>query len=148
MLVQCFLRRGLVYIPTSGMVDRGLYYDVEPVAVVATLDTDALRHAFVETIARGNPRVAAIKRPDHPPPILLKYAGLKNWNTFAREASLWEIEERNEIFRIETYRKDPPGGWTRDEDKDETFPPGTTAAPVIERMIAILQTAAAQAPSK
>ena len=148
MYLQCYLRRGLVYIPTTGMIERGFYRDTEPVAVVATSNTDALRHAFAETIARGNPRVPAIKRPDHPPPVLLKYADVKSWNTFARDASVWAIDERNGVFRIEPYQKDPPGGWTKEDGKDETFPPGTTAAAVIERMIQILQTAAAQAPSK
>ncbi len=142
MLVACYLRQGLVYIPTSGMIERGLYYGVEPVSVVTASNTDALRQAFADAIARGNPKVPAFKRPDYPPPILLKYAGLKKWNTFAREASTWDFEERNGIFHITHYRKDRPGGWTKEDGKDETFPTGTAAAAVIERMIVILQAAA------
>ena len=142
MYLQCYLKRGVVYIPTSGMIERGFYRDVEPVAVIVVSSTDALRRAFAAAFVLGNPKVPAIKGPNHPPPILLKYAGLKNWNTFARDTSVWGIDERNGVFRIKPYRKDPPGGLTKEEGKDETFPPGTTTAEVIERMIAILQEAA------
>jgi hypothetical protein len=45
-----------VFIPTFGRVDKGLYRDIEPVAVVDVSDTDALRQAFHETIARGYPQ--------------------------------------------------------------------------------------------
>jgi hypothetical protein len=141
MYLHCYLRRGLVYIPTSGMIERGFYRDVEPVAVLAVSNTDALCRAFAAAFALGNPKVPAIKRPEHPPPILLKYAGLKSWNTFARDTSVWSIDEREGVFCIEPFRKDPPGGWTKEDGKDETFPPGTPAVVVIERMIAILQQA-------
>ena len=148
MYIHCYLRRGVVYIPTLGKVDGGPYYDIEPVAVVGASNTESLRVAFAEAIKRGNPNVASINRPNHPPPILLKYAGLKSWNTFARDTSIWGIEERNGILQIEHFCKDRPGGWTREEEKDENFPPGTTVAEMIERMIAILQAAATHKPSR
>lgn len=145
MHITCFLRRGVVYIPTAGMIERGFYRDIEPVAVVAVSNTDGLRHAFANAVALGNPKIPPpIRGAKQSPPILLKYAGLKSQNTFARQTSHWNFEERNGVFLITHYRNDFPGGWTKDEAKDETFPPGTTAAMVIERMVAILQAAAAE----
>lgn len=141
MYLHCYLRKRLVYIPTSGMIERGFYRDVEPVAVLAVSNTDALRRAFAAAFALGNPKVPAIQRSEHPPPILLKYAGVKSWNTFARDTSVWGIDERDGVFRIEPFRKDPPGGWTKEDGKDEFFQPGTTSSVVIERMISILQDA-------
>jgi hypothetical protein len=43
------------------------------------------------------------------------------------------------LYKILGYKKDPPSGWIRDKDQDEIFPAGTSAADVINRMIAILQ---------
>jgi hypothetical protein len=45
-----YLRNGKVFIPTFGLVHKGLYRDVEPVAVVDVSDTGALRQAFRETM--------------------------------------------------------------------------------------------------
>ena len=38
-----YLRNGKAFIPTFGLVHKGLYRDVEPVAVVDVSDTGALR---------------------------------------------------------------------------------------------------------
>ena len=83
----CYLRRGIVYIPTLGMMDKGLYRDVEPVAVSPSSNSEALRRAFAEVFARGNPQVPVPKQPDASPSVLLKYAGVKTWRAFARETS-------------------------------------------------------------
>jgi hypothetical protein len=51
------LRNGIVYMPTMGKMSKGFYRGVEPVAVVAAENTEALRQALNGTIARGNPAV-------------------------------------------------------------------------------------------
>jgi hypothetical protein len=137
----CYLREGKVYIPTLGKMDQGFYRVIEPVTVVDVSDTDALHAAFSETIARGNPKVPRLFR-STTPPIVPKYAGVRSWKAFARDASTWGINEREGIFRIQGYRKDRPGGWVEDNENVAIFPPGTSAGEVIERMIAILQEAA------
>jgi hypothetical protein len=139
----CYLRKGVVYIPTLGMADKGLYRDVEPVAVTPLSNSGALRQAFAQAFTRGNPQVSIPKQPDTSPSVLLRYAGVKTWRAFARDASIWSIDERGGTYKILGYRKDPPNGWTHDRSLDETFPAGTTADEVIGRMIAILQEAAA-----
>lgn len=138
---HCYVRNGIVYIPTQGMMDKGFYLDVEPVTVVPLSNTEALHRAFAETILRGNPKVPIPRPPNYPPPIVLKYAGVKSWRSFARGTSTWSINERDGVFRIEGYRKDG-GGWVPDQNAIESFPPGTSAGEVIERLIAILQGAA------
>jgi hypothetical protein len=145
---RCYLRKSIVYIPTQGMMDKGLYRNVEPVAVVPLSNTEALRAAFSVAIARGNPRVALPKQSEIPPPILPKYAGVKSWSIFARDASTWAIDERSGKFKIIKYRKDSRLGWAEDRDNVEEFPAGTTATQVIDRMITILQEAAQTDASK
>lgn len=139
---QFYLRSGLVFIPTTGFVQRAFYRIVEPVSVVPVSDGDAVHRALSETMARGNPKVTAPQPSDRSPPFLTKYAGVKNWSTFVRNASLWGIDERDGNFGIYAYRRDPPNGWVRHKSRDETFQSGTPREKVIDRMIAILREAA------
>ena len=72
----------------------------------------------------------------------MKYAGVRNWSAFARNASLWSIEEEGGVFQIVGYRKHPKGYWEQDPDQKIQFPAGTTVDDVVDRVIAILQNAA------
>lgn len=137
---HCYLRKGIVYIPTQGEIHKGLYLDIEPVAAVPLSNTEAVHRAFAETIARGNPSIPLPKQSEIPPPLLPKYAGVKAWSAFARGASTWAISNRDGVFQITGYRKDGRG-WIPDATAIETFPPGSAADRIIDRMIAILQRA-------
>ncbi len=141
MRCTCYLRRGNIYIPTMGIVDEGFYRGVEPVAVVPVSNTEALRRAFNDAIARGNPKVPSLNRFEYPSPVILKYAGVKSWPTFARNASTWAISEKDGVYKILGYRRASSSGWTEDKDNVETFPIGSTMDDVVTRIIAILQTA-------
>jgi hypothetical protein len=137
-----YLRKGRVFVPTLGRVPGGPYRDIEPVTVVEVSDTDGLRRAFRQTIARGNPPVGPYPRPN-PPPVVLEHAGVKSWGAFARGASPWLIEERDGKYQIIGYRREP-NNWVQDPEQMVDFPPGTTLDQAIDRMIAILQEAAQQ----
>lgn len=142
MLYKCYLRDGVVYVPTVGK--RGVVYKIiEPVAVVSVSDTENLRRALFASISRKNVDVLPAKG-KWPPPILPKYAGVKTWGAFARSASTWNIEENNGNYRIGGYRKHPDGYWVEDHEQEIEFPRGTKIDAVIDRMIAILQQAAAK----
>jgi|SRR5579864_3873520 len=144
---HCYLRRGAAYLPTVGLIDRGFYWDIEPVAVVPTSNTGALRQALHDTIARGNPPVPSMTREQKRDPLLPKYAGVKTWAAFARDASLWSISEEAGVFQIIGYRDADTGGWEQDPNNIESFPQSSPIDDVIERMIAILQEAVAKKPS-
>jgi hypothetical protein len=138
---DCYLRRRTVFLPTVGQVNKIVFFSVEPVAVVPVSNTGALRTALKETIKRGNPMVEYDRTA---PPVLCKYAGVKSWNTFARDASLWVMDKSdNGVLRIEPTSRDSHGAFTRDKDAIETLPAGSTVDDLIDRMIAILQKAAA-----
>ena len=141
MLHTCYLRDGFVYVPTVGK--RGAVYTIiEPVAVVSVSDTDKLRQAFSDAISRKNVNVLPHKG-KRPPPVLPKYAGVKTWAAFARNASTWNIEQKKDgNYRIVGYRKHPDGYWAEDHEKKIEFPRGTKIDAVVDRMIAILQQAA------
>ena len=133
------LRDGVVYLPTMGKMDKGFYRGIEPVAVVPAINSDALRTALLDTIARGNPVVPMLKRREWPPPIVLKYAGVKGWSAFERGMMLWGIEERGGVWQIIGKRKKTDGAMVDDPDRIIAFPTGASVEDVVDRMVAILQ---------
>ena len=136
------VKDGIVYLPTMGKMDTGLYRGIEPVAVVPVTNSDALRKALLDTMARGNPAVPMLKRREWPPPVVLKHARVKSWSAFERGMTLWGIEERDGIWRIIGKRKKADGMMVDDPEKIIGFPTGTSTEDVVDRMVAILQTAA------
>ena len=147
MLCSCYLRKDTVYIPTWARVERGSYRMVEPVSVTPVSDTEALRHALHDAFARGNPTVPYLPRAQHPPPVLPKYTGVKDWNAFVRGTATWSIDETNGAYAINRKKKSVQGEWIRDPDQTVTMPPGSTIDDLIDRMIAILQEAARKQPA-
>jgi hypothetical protein len=142
MLCRFYLRRAIVYIPTYGIIEKGFYRTVEPVAVVPVSNLEALRQALHDTIARGNPSVPNLARGQWPQPVTLEHAGIKTWGEFNRGASYWGIEEDDGIFRIIGHEQHTREGWKEDPGKSQMFPAGSNVDEVVDRMIAILQAAA------
>lgn len=144
MLFTCYLREGIVYIPTvARRKSEPIYTTIEPVAVVPLNSLEDVRRALLETIARKN---AVIPDRDpkalREPPLLPKYAGVKSWSAFFRNASTWSITEDDRVYKILYYRKHPKGYWQPDLAREIQFPVGTTIDDVVDRMIGILQEAA------
>jgi hypothetical protein len=139
---EIYLRSGTVYVPTMGKMDQGFYRGIEPVAVVAVSNTGALGQALQAAIARGNPDVPMLKRRDWPPPVTLKYAGVRSWSAFERGMQLWSLDKKNSVFKITPYAKSPNRMWVPIAEQTISFPVATPANEVIDRMIAILLDAA------
>jgi len=137
-----YLRDGIVYVPTMGKMDKGFYRGVEPVAVVSASNIEAVRQSLQAALARGNPIVPVLRRREWPPPILLKYAGVKSWSAFERGMQFWTINGENGGFRIAGQKKQPDRMWRDDPEQKIAFPPGTTIDAVVERMIEIIQQSA------
>jgi hypothetical protein len=142
MLFNCFLKNGVAYVPTVVRMQSGVYSDEEPVAVVPAGNSQELRRAFQDAMARGNAIVPNPPKDDWPPPVLLKYANAKTWSTFKHGASTWSIKEKDGTYQIVGYRTHRDGYWQEDPGQKIDFPPGTNVDDVIARMIAILQDAA------
>ena len=87
-------------------------------------------------------KISLSRKGKWPAPVLLKYAGVKTWAAFARDASVWNLEENDGVYRIVGHRVHAKGYWVEDPAQKIEFPPGTTIDGVIDRMIAILQDAA------
>ncbi len=149
MLFSCYLRDGVVYVPTMARrKSEPIYTTIEPVAVVPVSSSEDVRRALLETIARKN---VSIPTPDpkalRAPPLILKYAGVKSWSAFFRNASTWSIREDDGVYKIIFYRKHPKKYWEQDLAQQIQFPVGTTVDDVVDRMLAILQETARAAPN-
>ena len=90
------------------------------------------------------PYLLLIKRLWDAPSIILKYAGVRSWSAFYRNASMWSISEDDGVYKIIGYRKHSKSYWQQDLEQQIQFPVGTTVDDVVDRMIAILQDAAQQ----
>jgi hypothetical protein len=139
---EIYLRNGTVYVPTMGKMDKGFFRGVEPVAVASVSNTGALQQALQAAIARGNPDVPMLKRGEWPPPVTLKYAGVKSWSAFERGMQLWSLEQKNGVFQIAPHEKSPNRMWVPIKDEIIAFPAAASVDDVVDRMIAILQDAA------
>jgi hypothetical protein len=135
----CYLRKGIVYLPTMGKVEPGFYMHTEPVAVVPVSDTADLRRALADTLRRGNPRVVAPPRHLYPPPLILKYAGVKSYSTFTRGASAWHISKERTGWEIVGQRKGSSRGWVNDPEQKVRLAPEAGIDEVCDRMVEILQ---------
>ena len=107
MLFHAYLRTAIAYVPTVVKLQTGAYVDVDPVAVVPVANTDGLRRALLDAIGRKNAVVPPPPKDKWPPPILLKYAGVKTWAAFARGAAVWSIQETDGNFLIAGYQSHP-----------------------------------------
>ncbi len=120
MLFHSYLRNAIAYVPTVVKLQTGAYMDVDPVAVVPVANTDGLRRALLDAIARKNAVVPNPPKDDWPPPVLLKYAGAKTWSAFARGASQWSIKEKGGKYQIVGHRTHRDGYWVEDSDQKTT----------------------------
>jgi hypothetical protein len=144
MLITCYLRENIVFVPTVVRRASGpIYTNIEPIAVIPLGNLDSVRQALRDSLKRGN---AVIPDPDpqdrDAPPVILKYARVRSWLAFFRTACTWSIRDDDGLFKIINYRKHPKGYWEQDLAQEIKFLPGTTVGELIDRMIAIMQRAA------
>jgi hypothetical protein len=142
MVNTCYLRKGSVFLPTMAKVVTGGHQEIDPVFVAPVNQGTELQHALQTMIAAGNPIIPSYSFADNPPAAVLKYAGVKTFGAFARDALAWIIEEKDGTFQIVGQRRRQPRGWVDDPEQTITFPAGTRADEVAARMVAILQAAA------
>lgn len=108
--------------PTTAKRGTSVYTAIEPVAVASVAGTAGLMRAFHDAIARKNIAIPPMKG-KRPPPVLLKYAGVQTWSSFAREASTWNIEEDEGSYQIVGHRIHPKGYCVGDAAQKDKFSP-------------------------
>jgi hypothetical protein len=122
-LYSCYLKDGLVYVPTLARREREpVYTDIEPVGVAPVANTEAVRRTLLDTIARKNPTIPAPDRKARDAPsIILKYAGVRSWSAFYRNASTWSIGEDDGVYKIIGYCKHSKGYGSKTSSSKSSF---------------------------
>ena len=67
-----YLRKGLVFVPTTGRVEKGLLRDIEPVSAISISNAEGVRQALLAAITRGNPPTLHYSGGNFTPPAVLK----------------------------------------------------------------------------
>ena len=132
-----YVRDGMVYIPTTASIGGNGFLDVDPVDRVALVDGGAVRSAVLDTIARGNPKIAAPDRSDEPPIAVVKAGSFPTWASFERTASVWCFGHRANGWQLIPYRRDRQGVLVADKDRATRLDGERDAA--VDYMVAILQ---------
>ncbi len=144
MLYHCYLKKGVVYLPTVVNQGTAVYMDIEPVRTVRVADTEGLRRALGDTMSKPNAFVPPSIEDARKPPVVLKYTGDRSWSALQRSALCWVIKDKDGQYKIAGHRIHQGRYWEEDPKQTIKFDPGTSAGEVIERMIGILQDAARQ----
>lgn len=143
--LHLLFKKHTVYVPTSAKLATGAYTEIEPVAVVAVTDTEGLRQAFLDAMARGNSIVPNPQKGSKwPPPVVLKYARAASWSAFMHGAAMWSIKDYGGAYQIVGHHVHTRGNATEDPSQKITLPPESNANDVADRMIKILQNAASK----
>jgi hypothetical protein len=141
MLWTVYLRNGTAFVPTVAQTDAGFFLNIDPVGVVAATDSEALRQAIEQALARGNPKIPTPTRATFPKPVLLKYAKTKSWSAFEKTCLNWTIVEKDGVYQVKQGRKRPDRGWEDDPARIEVLPPGTGIGQVAQRVTFSVQNA-------
>lgn len=141
--IELHLRQGTVYIPRIGRTRSENYLAVDPVAAVAVADTAGLTGAVAEAFVTGNPRIAMYDPDDVSAP-LLRQAGARTQAELERGLSHWILLGTPGDYRLITVRLNGRKDWGLPDDaRLEYLPPETDAAAVVERLVRVVQGAAA-----
>lgn len=135
---SCYVRQGLVYLPTWAETVDGVNVAQEPVAVIPVGDTSAFRLALRDRFLRGNPK---IPRPNFRTmiPFFVTHAGVKSWSAFERGMTTWSIEEIKGIYSVYFCYRNRDKLWVRDPDRKVTLPPGTSLDDACRRIVETIQ---------
>ena len=135
-----FLRRGLVIVASAAKTRAGFYMDVEPVRVAESNDLESIGRAVKFVIDRGEVIVDTPTRASMPPAVVLKYAGVKTWSSFANGMSNWHIRRRDLRFVIEIpVNAASAAERSNRTSKEEMLPIGATSEDVGRRIAQSIQ---------
>lgn len=116
-----YLRKGSVFIPTVARTEAGYFMDIEPVLVIEHADAHKLSDGIRTAIRTGNPIVPTPSRSSFPEPVVLKYAGVKSWSTFERNAHCWMLEQKDSVFTLHSPDISKPEDWNDSYSVIQTF---------------------------
>jgi hypothetical protein len=147
--ISLFLRKGIVYIPTSRQIPGSYYRETEPVQVAPVADITALIDAIERAIGIGNPSITEAEAATAPSWMTVARTGVKSWSAFERGALTWSLgtDPKTGAYRMHPYVPLKGGGWAPERVSLFTLP-ADTPIPEVARCAAEVVSNAAKLQSQ
>jgi hypothetical protein len=148
MNIRPYLRKGIVYIPTSRLIPGSFYRQTEPVQVALAIDIAALTDAFERAIEIGNPSITEAEAATSPSWVTVARTGVKSRPAFERGTLTWSvnIDPKTGEYRMHPYVPLKGGGWAPDRVPIFTLPADTPILEVARRAAVVVHDAAKLQP--
>jgi hypothetical protein len=148
MNIRAYLRKSIVYIPTSRLIPGSFYVQSEPVQVAPAGDITALTDAFERAIRIGNPSITEAEAATSPTWMTVARTGVKSWPTFERGTLTWSvnIDPKTGEYRMHPYVPLKGGGWAPNQVPIFTLPADTPIPEVARRAAEVVRDAAKLPP--
>lgn len=133
-----YVRGGQVIMPTVVRTEAGFYMDVEPVAIIASAEAAAVTDKLL-SILTGECQV--VPTPDvqtEPGSCVLEALSLKRWDTFEKEAFLYNFESGGPAMSFYGAGRDGSGRWTAEKTSLLSFPAGYDPVLAVREIYAVI----------
>jgi hypothetical protein len=125
-----YVRKGTAFIPNVAKTEAGFFLDVEPVRVTKFDDFSALTVAIEQAMASGNPQVPTPTRAEVSKPVILKPAGVKNWNAFVERGACFTIFRLEAGVEIAETGRNDDSEWIDAPSLNQKLPAGSSATDI------------------
>lgn len=133
-LWHVYVRKGKAFIPDVARTEAGYFLDVEPVRVANLDDLQSLASSISQAMAAGNPQVPTPTRAAFPKPVILKPAGVRNWNDFVEGGACFTIYRGEGEFEITETGRNADGEWVDVPTLNQKLPGSSLAADIAQRI--------------
>ena len=122
-----YLRKGIVYVPTSRQIPGSYARDTEPVQVAPVSDMTAVMEAIERAINSGNPPITEEEAVALPSWVTPSRTGVKSWSAFEKEMLSWALgtDPKTGEYRMWAYEPFKGGGWVPSRMPVFTLPADT-----------------------
>jgi hypothetical protein len=129
-----YVRKGMAFVPDVARTKAGFFLDIEPVRVIQVSDLHSLASAIEQAMVAGNPLVPTPTRAAFPKPVILKPAGVKNWNAFVKRAACFTIFHLGDELEISETAPNDNGDWVDAPSLNQRLPATSSALDIAQRI--------------
>lgn len=129
-----YVRKDTAFVPDVARTEAGFFLDVEPVRVAKLSDLQSLASAIEQAMIAGNPQVPTPTRAAFPKPVILKPAGVKNWNAFIERGACFTIFRGEGKLEITETARNDDGEWVDAPSLNHKLPANSLAFDIGKRI--------------
>jgi len=130
-----YVRKDIALVPNVAQTEAGYFLDTEPVRVAKLDDIQSLAAAIDQALAVGNPRIETPTRAAFPRPVILKPAGVKNWNAFVEKGACFTILREDAALELAETGRTEDGEWIDAPSLTQRLPASSSAFDIATRIV-------------